>query len=251
MTNIRTIAKKSGYSASTISRFLNKSGYVSDKACKEIQRIIDEMDYVPNAIARDLSKGKSFTIGVVVPHMRAPFFSELTHGIMDLAFAADYNILFLESQYDEKLERKYLERLHRKAFDALIFISHKLPLPELVKYQKYGPVVCCENPREHQIAAAYTHREETYYQAFNWIKQHHYQRIAVILSRPYETSATSKIIFQSYKKVFGEFPDESLVHTDCYNYSDGYQSAQLIADGHPDFICGNSDDIIDCLLYTI
>lgn len=244
MTNIRTIAKKSGYSASTVSRFINQSGYVSDKASKEIKRIIDEMDYVPNAIARDLSKGQTFTIGVVVPHMRHPFFSELTHGIMDLAFAAECNVLFLESQYDEKLEQKYLEKLHRKAFDALIFISRKLPLTELIKYQKYGPVVCCENPQDNPIAAAYTLRESTYQQAFEWVKQGGYSKIAIILSRPYGNSATSKIIFHSYKKVFGTFPDSNLVYTDCYNYNDGYQSAHLIARDTPDFIFGNSDDII-------
>ncbi|WP_236696859.1 LacI family DNA-binding transcriptional regulator [Pediococcus stilesii] len=58
MANIRDIAKRSGYSASTVSRFINHSGYVSDTAQEEIQQVIDEFDYVPNAIARDLSTGK-------------------------------------------------------------------------------------------------------------------------------------------------------------------------------------------------
>ena len=121
MTNIRDIAKKSGYSASTVSRFLNQTGYVSQSAKQAIQQVIDELDYVPNALARDLSKGKSNTIGIVIPQMQHPFFTELINGIMDTAFAADYHVSVLESRYDEQLEEKYLEKLHRKAFDALIF----------------------------------------------------------------------------------------------------------------------------------
>lgn len=81
MTNIRDIAKKSGYSASTVSRFLNQTGYVSQSAKQAIQQVIDELDYVPNALARDLSKGKSNTIGIVIPQMQHPFFTELINGI--------------------------------------------------------------------------------------------------------------------------------------------------------------------------
>ena len=45
MTNIRDIAKKSGYSASTVSRFLNQTGYVSQSAKQAIQQVIDELEY--------------------------------------------------------------------------------------------------------------------------------------------------------------------------------------------------------------
>lgn len=59
MTNIHDIAKLSGYSAATVSRVINQRGYVSDKAREKIKSIIDQMDYVPNDVARDLSRVKT------------------------------------------------------------------------------------------------------------------------------------------------------------------------------------------------
>ncbi|AZP90717.1 LacI family DNA-binding transcriptional regulator [Pediococcus acidilactici] len=244
MTNIRDIAKKSGYSASTVSRFLNQTGYVSQSAKQAIQQVIDELDYVPNALARDLSKGKSNTIGIVIPQMQHPFFTELINGIMDTAFAADYHVSVLESRYDEQLEEKYLEKLHRKAFDALIFTSHKLPLARLAAYQKYGPVICCEDPGVTPIAAAYVLRKKTYVAAFNWIKKNRYSKIAINLSRPYQLSATSKVTLQAYRDVFETFPDDQLIFEGVDSHPVAYQAASRIAQIHPDFIFGNIDDVI-------
>jgi DNA-binding LacI/PurR family transcriptional regulator len=244
MANIRDIARKSGYSVSTVSRFINESGYVSDTARQEIKQVIDKLDYVPNAIARDLSKGKTSTIGVVLPHTRHPFFTQLLHGVMDEAFAKGYNVLVLQSHYDEQLELEYLKRLHRKAFDALIFISHKLPLAKIYEYQKYGPVICCENPKQYPMAAAYVLREKTYIAAFAWMKQQGFQSIAILLSRSFQVSATSKMIYSAYQKVFSVVPDASLVHTNLYNYEDGYRIASQIIQTQPDFIFGNGDDIV-------
>ncbi|TLQ03308.1 LacI family DNA-binding transcriptional regulator [Pediococcus stilesii] len=244
MANIRDIAKRSGYSASTVSRFINHSGYVSDTAREEIKQVIDELDYVPNAIARDLSTGKTHTIGVVVPDTGHPFFTQLLYGIMDTAFAEGYNVLVLKSQYDEKIELKYLEKLHRKAYDALIFTSHKLPLKQLESYQKYGPVVCCENPGATKIAASYVMRENAYVKAFDWINHQGFSRIAILLSRSEEISSTSKTIFRAYQHVFKKVPLDNYVFTNLFNYQDGYRIATAVVQKHPDFIFGNSDDIV-------
>lgn len=243
MANIRDIAKRSGYSASTVLRFINHSGYVSDTAQEEIQQVIDEFDYVPNAIARDLSTGKTRTIGVVVPDTGHPFFTQLFYGIMDTAFAEGYNVLVLKSQYDEKIELKYLEKLHRKAYDALIFTSHELPLAQLASYQKYGPVVCCENPGTTKIASSYVMRESAYVEAFNWINHQGFRRIAILLSRSSKVSSTSKTIFKAYQRVFQKAPLDSNVFTNLFNYQDGYHVATTVAQIHPDFIFANSDDI--------
>lgn len=55
MANIKDIARLSGYSVATVSRYINKNGYVSTNAAQAIQRVVEKVDYVPNTIARDLS----------------------------------------------------------------------------------------------------------------------------------------------------------------------------------------------------
>ncbi len=53
MTNIHDIARLSGYSVSTVSRVLNHQNYVSAKTRGDIEAVINKLDYVPNAVARN------------------------------------------------------------------------------------------------------------------------------------------------------------------------------------------------------
>lgn len=245
MTNIRDIAQRSGYSVSTVSRYLSHNGYVSQTAAQAIQAVITKLDYVPNSIARDLSTGQTSTIGVVVPHMRHPYFTQLVTGIMEAAFAAHYNVSLLQSKYDAQLEVKYLEQLHQKTYDGLIFTSHGISLKQLAHYQKYGPVVCCEDPGNIALSAAYASRKETYLQAFNLLKRQGYQRIGVTLSRDYALSATSQQTLNCYQEVFKQMPASELLLTNITTYQEAYQGAHkfLQLEESPDFIFTNGDDI--------
>lgn len=245
MTNIHDIAHQSGYSVSTVSRYLNHSGYVSTTAAQAIQAVITKLDYVPNSIARDLSTGQTSAIGVVIPHMRHPYFTQLVAGIMEAAFAAHFNVSLLQSKYDAKLEIKYLEQLHQKTYAGLIFTSHGISLQQLSHYQKYGPVVCCEDPGEVNLSAAFTSRQATYLEAFNLLKQQGYQRIGLTLSRNYELSATSQQTLDCYRQVFGQMPAPELLLTQITTYDEAYQAATKFLNlaAPPDFIFTNGDAI--------
>lgn len=58
MTNIHDIARLSGYSVSTVSRVINHQKYVADDKRAKVEAIMQELDYVPNRVARDLSRGR-------------------------------------------------------------------------------------------------------------------------------------------------------------------------------------------------
>lgn len=246
MTTIRDVARLAGYSPATVSRVMNGSGYASPAARAKIEAVMANLDYVPNDIARDLSHGHTLNVGVVMPNMGHPYFTQVINGILRSAFAADYNVVMLQSKYNADLELTYLEQLHRKAFDALIFTSHELPLTKLMAYQKYGAVVCCEDPGDVAIAAAFSQREPAYLRAFHWIKNQGYRDIAVMLSRPDGVSATSHLTLQTYQSVFGHPPVPELVVTGVTTYEDGYQAAATLATRHrqPDFLFSNGDDIV-------
>lgn len=62
---IKDVAKTAGVSPMTVSRVLNDRPDVSPTTRRRIQKIIDELGYSPSAIARNLSRGRSSTIGVV------------------------------------------------------------------------------------------------------------------------------------------------------------------------------------------
>ncbi|MGZ7884607.1 LacI family DNA-binding transcriptional regulator [Limosilactobacillus ingluviei] len=135
MANIKDVAQRSGYSVATVSRALNHHGYVSATAQAKIEDAIADLNYVPNGVAQDLSQGKTFTIGVVLPHMNHPYFNQLVHGILTAAFSSAYQISLLPSRYDVAVETKYLTQLKRKLFDGLIFASHEASLQYLAERQ--------------------------------------------------------------------------------------------------------------------
>jgi LacI family transcriptional regulator len=62
---IKDVAKAAGVSTQTVSRVLNQRPDVSPETREHVERIIHEMGYAPNIIARSLSSGKSSTLGVV------------------------------------------------------------------------------------------------------------------------------------------------------------------------------------------
>ncbi|MFD1670912.1 HAD hydrolase family protein [Agrilactobacillus yilanensis] len=109
----------------------NQHKYVSAKTRADVERVIKQANYVPNAVAQDLSFGKTHNIGVVLPHASHPYFTQLIRGIAEAAFASNYRITLLPSEYNETLEIKYLEQMRRKLFDGLIFTSHGISLKRL------------------------------------------------------------------------------------------------------------------------
>lgn len=74
---ISDIAREAGVSQATVSRVLNKSGYVKEETREKILEVMKRLNYSPSAIARSLSTNRTNTIGVVVPDINNPFLERL------------------------------------------------------------------------------------------------------------------------------------------------------------------------------
>lgn len=85
MVKLNDVAKAAGVSPMTVSRYINKSGYVSEKNAAKIQSVIDELEYYPNRIAKSLVTKKSDTIGLVIASITNPFYPYLVLGVEDVA----------------------------------------------------------------------------------------------------------------------------------------------------------------------
>ena len=72
MATIVDVAKLAGVTPTTVSRVINNRGYISEKTRNKVYEAMDELGYQPNEIARSLTKQKSNTIGIIVPHIAHP-----------------------------------------------------------------------------------------------------------------------------------------------------------------------------------
>ena len=78
---IRDVAKKANVGIATVSRVINNNASVSEETRNAVLTAIEELDYTPNPIARQLSTGRTLTIGVIVPNLTLPSYVERLRGV--------------------------------------------------------------------------------------------------------------------------------------------------------------------------
>lgn len=128
MTTIYDIAKRTGYSPTTVSKAFNNYSDVRDKTRQEIFRVAQEMGYLPNAHARTLTTKKSWTIGVLFVEntgfgIRHPFFSAVIESFKKVAVDKGYALMFISKDVGGK-QSGYLENCRIRGVDGVVvFLS--------------------------------------------------------------------------------------------------------------------------------
>ncbi|WP_410515046.1 LacI family DNA-binding transcriptional regulator [Paenibacillus sp. BR2-3] len=128
MTTIYDIAKKTGYSPTTVSKAFNNYSDVREKTRQDILRTAREMGYVPNAHARTLTTKKSWTIGILFVEstgvgIRHPFFSAVIESFKQVAVAKGYDLMFISKDVGGK-QSGYLENCRIRGVDGVVvFLS--------------------------------------------------------------------------------------------------------------------------------
>ena len=121
--NIYDIAKEAGVSITTVSRVINKKGYVSEKTRKKIQDVLDRNEYQPSGIARGLATGSMKTVAIVVVDVRVPHYA-LTSYIMEQKLSEEgYMVLVCNTGEGEEDCRKYLRMLAQRQVDGIILVG--------------------------------------------------------------------------------------------------------------------------------
>ncbi len=146
MATIKDVSKLAGVSVATVSRYLNKNGYVSKESAATISEVIDKLNYRPNNIARSLAGMKTATIGLMVPDILNPFFPELARSIEDAANEYGYTVVLCNTDNDSLKEQKYIDTLLQKQVDGIIISSYTIEPEHLNGLQKQSiPVVLMDN----------------------------------------------------------------------------------------------------------
>jgi|AntAceMinimDraft_17_1070374.scaffolds.fasta_scaffold15171_3 DNA-binding LacI/PurR family transcriptional regulator len=124
MSTIKDVAKKAHVSVATVSRVINQKGYVNIETRQMVLDAVQELNYVPNELARSLFQKKSHIIAVLVPQLTSYYFAELLDIIEDLIVNLDYRVMVCNSHDDPEKESKYLKIFDQYNIDGLILISN-------------------------------------------------------------------------------------------------------------------------------
>jgi LacI family transcriptional regulator len=119
---IRQVASTAGVSIQTVSRVVNNHPYVADETRQRVQEVISQLKYRPDAIARSLIKGRSYTLGVVVAELEHNGPHRLLAGIEKQATALGYSLSLSIVRYTEPENAMLqLERLFSHQVDGVIW----------------------------------------------------------------------------------------------------------------------------------
>lgn len=84
MSTMRDVARLAGVSAKTVSRVMNNDRYVSDDVRARVLQAVEQLQYVPNAMARSFRSGQDTAIGVAVPAVTG-FFGHVVESVERIA----------------------------------------------------------------------------------------------------------------------------------------------------------------------
>ncbi|WP_137155666.1 LacI family DNA-binding transcriptional regulator [Rhizobium sp. FKL33] len=129
--SLQDVARTAGLSPATVSRYLNGSLSLPPETAGRIDHAIETLNYQPNPHARSLSRGRSDTIGLLVPEIDNPFFARLAAAVEREASAAGLSLMLYSSLNRKERELHYLERLRRNFVDGLIFATNHVDDGEL------------------------------------------------------------------------------------------------------------------------
>jgi LacI family transcriptional regulator len=123
MATIRDVAEKAGVSLATVSHVVNNTRYVSDAVREKVIEAMEVVGYRPNALARSLRRGKTHTIGLILPDSSNPFFAEVGRVIEDEAYHQGYSVVLCNTEGSSEKESHYVKVLTEKQVDGIIFLA--------------------------------------------------------------------------------------------------------------------------------
>lgn len=124
-TTLKDVAKLVGMHQTTVSRALSPltSHLVNEETVKMIKEAAKSLNFEPNPIASSLRTKKSMNIGVVIPDLRNPLFTEIVRGVQDTLDSAGYSCFIVNTDGDINKEVKLIKSMKARRVDGLILAT--------------------------------------------------------------------------------------------------------------------------------
>lgn len=125
------IARYTGFSKTTISRFFNNPGSLTRKNQEIIQKALTELNYKENKVAQILATGETEFVGILVPNLMLHYYSEMLNQILLTYPDFGYKYIVFVGNEDPKVEEEYIQKLLSYQIEGLIVMSHSIPSARL------------------------------------------------------------------------------------------------------------------------
>lgn len=144
---IYDIAREAGVSTATVTRVTSNDPRVKASTRERVQRVIDAHAYAPSASARDLERGQTRSIAIVLPQIINPYFTRIFVSANDAAIENGYTLWLYQAADHNPISRELVDELICRRLDGAVFAGNiwgaeRSGLSEaLVRLRHHMPVV--------------------------------------------------------------------------------------------------------------
>lgn len=138
---IRTVAEHAGVSKSLVSLVLRDSPHVSPAKRAAVQQAIDELDYRPNAIARQLTAQRTQAVGLLLNDLRNPWFVDCLEGITTVLDEHGYRCMLADARVDRRADEALLRGFLEMRVDGLVLVGSMPSTPAITAAATQVPTV--------------------------------------------------------------------------------------------------------------
>lgn len=124
MSSIKDVALLAGVAVGTVSRVINNAGAVKPETRKKVEAAIQELNYIPNEVARNFKMQKSKMVALLLPSIWHPFFSELAYYIEDELDREGFKLMLCNSGGKPEKEMYYLDMLQQNKVAGIVGITY-------------------------------------------------------------------------------------------------------------------------------
>ncbi|EGA70065.1 trehalose repressor [Vibrio sinaloensis DSM 21326] len=142
---ILDIAKLSGVGKSTVSRVLTNDPKVKPATRAKVEQVIQESGYVPSKSAQAMRGGSQKVVGVIISRLDSPSENRAVGSMLNTLYAAGYDVVIMESQFDRSKTNEHLEVLKKRNVDGVIVFGFSdFDIERLKSWQNKSVVIAMD-----------------------------------------------------------------------------------------------------------
>lgn len=237
------VANLAEVSISTVSRVINRQGGVSEALESRIQEAIKTLNYNPNTVAQALKSKSTHLIGVIIPSISNPIFSQMVKGYEEEAEKHGYSLIIISSDSSVEKEVKCLQTMIRHQVDGIIFNGMGIydKRFQIVRAAKIPVVFIGKRMEEFPCDNVTLNNKRGAYIAVNYLLECGAKKVGFIFGKHESVSATEDR-FCGYKEALKknglEYNEEIVIRANNLNDDGGkYATTKLLS------ICPDLDAI--------
>lgn len=219
---VKDVAKLANVSPSSVSRYLNNPDSINAENAFRIKRAIDDLNYVPNPMARSLKSGRSNLIGVMVPSLNS-YFSLLCRAVSDFFYQQGYLVFICESGENGEKESYYLQQMLQLSFEGILLSAISTQAEELKKVASMTKLVMVDRAIDVDIDTVAIDNEQVGKELTDHVLSLGHTKILGLFGSSQSKHALLRM--SGAKQALSMYPEAFMkTQMDCYNNSTTYQT---------------------------